>query len=95
MRPGMGGVVGVAEANRGNHPLDDVEQILFGTFSDLARSEGRRRMRDKQHAQAVPHLGAPDQGMHSLGEIDDLFETAGADPEHLCHITSPSDPTSS
>jgi hypothetical protein len=84
----MGRVVGVAEANRGNDLLNDVEQILFSALSDLAGREGRRGVRDEERAQAFSHLGAPDQGLDALGEVDDLFETAGAEPEHLRHIAS-------
>jgi hypothetical protein len=80
--------VGVAEANRGNNLLDDVEQILFSALSDLAGRKGRRGVRDEERAQALSHLGAPEQGLDAVGEIDNLFETAGPDPKHLCHIAS-------
>src|SRR5690242_14883849 len=45
-------------------------------------------MRDEEHAQTIAHLPALDQRLHTLGEVDDLLETSGADPEHLRHTTS-------
>jgi hypothetical protein len=45
-------------------------------------------MGDEEHAETVAHLPALDQRLHTLGEVDDLLETSGADPEHLCHTAS-------
>ena len=63
-----------------NDLLDNVEQILFSTFTDLAGREGCGGMRDEECTQAVPNLCASDQRLNAFCQIDDLLETFGTDP---------------
>jgi hypothetical protein len=81
----MGGVVRVPEADGRDDPLDDVEQILLSAFPDFARREGRGGMSDEEGAQPLAHLRVPNQRLNALGEVDDLFQISGGDPEQLRH----------
>lgn len=77
--------MGVTEPDRWNELLDDFQQILFRPLPDFSGGQGRRRMRDEQRAEAFLHSGLPDQRVHAIREIDDFFETAGPNVQHVCH----------
>lgn len=61
MGPGMRRIMSVAEPNRRNHLLDDLQQILLRPLPDFSRRQSGGRVRDEDGAEAFLHLGLPDQ----------------------------------
>lgn len=75
--------MGVPEVNARDHLLHDLEEVLLRPLPDLPGRQRGGRVGHEQRAEPLRHLGLPDHRLDPIGQIHDLFPTAGGDAQEF------------
>jgi hypothetical protein len=69
--------------------LNDFQEIILGTLSDLSGRQGRGRVSHEQQTQAFLHPRARDRFIDSIGDIDRFFGSHGLNRQQMSHRNDP------